>query len=147
MSNLGSGLQGFDLASLAALQAAATQQQMLYGSSGTNGSSSKGSNSTSGGNSAANSMSQLAAMSQAMMMYPTYQALAMAQLMGAAGGGGATASNGSSGGSTGKSGSGSSSNQAAANQMYELQRQAAEQLQRQYLLDMGGLSQSWQGKK
>ena len=143
MSNLGSNLQGFDLASLAALQAAATQQQMLYGSAGTNGSSTKGSSNSSTG--AANSMNQLAAMSQAMMMYPTYQALAMAQLMGG-GGGGSSGANGSSGSSGGKSGGGSS--QAAANQMYELQRQAAEQLQRQYLMDMSGsLSQSWQGKK
>jgi len=144
-------LQGFDLASLAALQAAATQQQLLFGStnsSGGGGGSGKGggggSSSNNSSNSAANSMSQLAAMSQAaMMMYPTYQALAMAQLMGAGGG-----TNGSSGGG-GKSNS-SSSQQSAANQMYELQRQAAEQLQRQYLLDMippGGLAQSWQGGK
>jgi hypothetical protein len=93
----------------------------------------------------ANSMSQFAAMSQAMMMYPTYQALAMAQLMGSGGSGG------SSGGSGGKSGgSQQQQQQSAANQMMELQRQAAEQLQRQYLLDMippGSLSQSWQGKK
>jgi len=93
----------------------------------------------------ANSMSQFAAMSQAMMMYPTYQALAMAQLMGSGGSGG------SSGGSSGKSGgSQQQQQQSAANQMMELQRQAAEQLQRQYLLDMippGSLSQSWQGKK
>jgi hypothetical protein len=94
----------------------------------------------------ANSMSQFAAMSQAMMMYPTYQALAMAQLMGSGGGG----SGGSSGGSGGKSGGSQQQQQSAANQMMELQRQAAEQLQRQYLLDMippGSLSQSWQGKK
>jgi len=145
MSSLGAGgLQGFDLAGLAALQAAATQQQLLFGSAanssggGGGGGGKGGGSSNNSSNSAANSMSQLAAMSQAMMMYPTYQALAMAQLMGASGGGG---SNG-----TGKSGSSSSQ----ANQMYELQRQAAEQLQRQYLLDMippGGLSQSWQGKK
>lgn len=148
MSNLASNLQGFDIASLAALQAAATQQQLLYGGSGaaasSNSNSSKG-NSNSNANSAANSMSQLAAMSQAMMMYPTYQALAMAQLMGAAGGG----TNGSSG-SSGGGGKSSNSSQSAANQMYELQRQAAEQLQRQYLLDMippGSLAQSWQGKK
>jgi len=148
MNNLASSLQGFDLASLAALQAAASQQQqMLYGGGGSGGSSSGGGSSAkSGGNnsSAANSMSQLAAMSQAMMMYPTYQALAMAQLMGATGGG-------SSGGSNSKTGSSNSGNsQSAANQMYELQRQAAEQLQRQYLLDMippGTLNQSWQGKK
>merc|ERR1711892_1461525 len=65
-SQLAQSLQGFDLASLAALQAAATaQQQLLYG-----GSTSSNSNSIS-------NMSQLAAMSQAMMnpmMYP-YQAL------------------------------------------------------------------------
>jgi len=79
------------------------------------------------------------------MMYPTYQALAMAQLMGATAGGSSSAS----GSGSGKSG-GSSSSQSAANQMYELQRQAAEQLQRQYLLDMippGSLNQSWQNKK
>ena len=143
MSNLASSLQGFDLASLAALQAAATQQQLLYGGGGGGGGKGSGG---SNANSAANSMSQLAAMSQAMMMYPTYQALAMAQLMGAQGGGG-----GGGGGSNGSSGGGKSgSSQSAANQMYELQRQAAEQLQRQYLLDMiphSGLSQSWQGKK
>jgi len=144
MSSLGAGsLQGFDLAGLAALQAAATQQQLLFAnnSSGGGGGGKGGGSSNNSSNSAANSMSQLAAMSQAMMMYPTYQALAMAQLMGASGGG----SNGTAG--VGKSSSSSSSQ---ANQMYELQRQAAEQLQRQYLLDMippGSLSQSWQGKK
>ena len=87
-------------------------------------------------------MSQLAAMSQAMMnpmMYP-YQALAMAQLMGAAGGTGGTTQSSSS------SNSKSNGSQSAASQMMEIQRQAAEQLQRQYLLDMippGSMGQSW----
>ena len=102
------------------------------------------------------SMSQLAAMSQAaMMMYP-YQALAMAQLMGAGGSGATGGSTGSSGsGSSGKSSSSASAaaQQSAVNQMYELQRQASEQLQLQYLRDLmpsgGGLPSSWhhQGKK
>merc|ERR1712013_661684 len=130
-SQLASQLQGFDLASLAALQAAAAQQQLLYGSSTSNTSSNSMSN-----------MSQLAAMSQAMMnpmMYP-YQALAMAQLMGAAGGTGGTTQSSSS------SNSKSNGSQSAASQMMEIQRQAAEQLQRQYLLDMippGSMGQSW----
>jgi len=149
-SQLASSLQGFDLASLAALQAAATaQQQLIYGN-GTSGSSS--SNSGRGGGSSSNSntassMSQLAAMSQAMMnpmMYP-YQALAMAQLMGAT----VTSSSSSSGGGSNSSSGKNSQNQSAASQMLEIQRQAAEQLQRQYLLDMippGSLSQSWAKK-
>ncbi len=100
-------------------------------------------------------MSQLAAMSQAaMMMYP-YQALAMAQMMGTGG----TAANGVSTGSSGSGSSGKSSSsasaaaqQSAVNQMYELQRQASEQLQMQYLRDLmpsgAGLPSSWhQGKK
>jgi len=141
-SQLAQSLQGFDLASLAALQAAATaQQQMLYGGS-TSNSTSSGSRSTNSNSNSISSMSQLAAMSQAMMnpmMYP-YQALAMAQLMGAAGGTGATNSSSST------SNSKSNGSQSAASQMMEIQRQAAEQLQRQYLLDMippGTLGQSW----
>merc|ERR1712051_461881 len=92
-----------------------------------------------GSSSAANnatSMSQLAAMSQAMMnpmMYP-YQALAMAQLMGASQGTATSAPTGS--GSSSSSKTNGSSSQSAASQMMEIQRQAAEQLQRQYLLDM-----------
>jgi len=73
------------------------------------------------------------------MMYP-YQALAMAQLMGAAGGTGGTTQSSSS------SNSKSNGSQSAASQMMEIQRQAAEQLQRQYLLDMippGSMGQSW----
>jgi len=174
-------MQGFDLASLAALQAAATQQQLLYGSgtgsggasgggggasvaSGNSSSNNKGGSSggnsgssNNNSNSAANSMSQLAAMSQAMMMYPTYQALAMAQLMGASSANvtNGNAATGSSGKSRENNNSSSSSQQqqqqqSAASQMYELQRQAAEQIQRQYLLDMippASLTQSWQGKK
>lgn len=147
-SQLASSLQGFDLASLAALQAAATAQQHLIYGNGTSGSSSgRNSNSTSttSANSAAvNSMSQLAAMSQAMMnpMMYQYQALAMANLMGATGGSGGSSSTGGSNSSSGKN------NQSAASQMLEIQRQAAEQLQRQYLLDMipGTLSQSWAKK-
>jgi len=105
-----SSLQGYDLSSIAALQAAASaQQQMIYGN-GTSGSgNSRNSSSTStssansaaansmsqlaamsqamtNGNSDATSMSQLAAMSQAMMNPQMYQAMAMAQLMGATGG-------------------------------------------------------------
>jgi len=140
-NQLAQSLQGFDLASLAALQAAATaQQQLLYGGSTTNTTSS-GSRSTNSNSNSISSMSQLAAMSQAMMnpmMYP-YQALAMAQLMGAAGG---TGTNSSSSSSNSKS----NGSQSAASQMMEIQRQAAEQLQRQYLLDMippGSLGQSW----
>lgn len=145
-SQLASSLQGFDLASLAALQAAATAQQHLIYGNGTSGSSSRNSNNTSttsANSAAANSMSQLAAMSQAMMnpmMYP-YQALAMAQLMGAT----QSPSSSSTGGSASSAGK---NNQSAASQMLEIQRQAAEQLQRQYLLDMipGTLSQSWAKK-
>merc|ERR1719189_2464141 len=130
-SQLANSLQGFDLASLAALQAAATaQQQLLYGTQTSTSGSSRSSSSSNN----ATSMSQLAAMSQAMMnpmMYP-YQALAMAQLMGA--------STGSTGTPTSSSSSSSktngSSSQSAASQMMEIQRQSAEQLQRQYLLDM-----------
>lgn len=143
---LASSLQGFDLASLAALQAAATAQQHLIYGNGTSGSSSRNSNSTSttsANSAAANSMSQLAAMSQAMMnpMMYAYQAQAMAQLMGATG----QTSSSSTGGSNSSSGK---NNQSAASQMLEIQRQAAEQLQRQYLLDMipGTLSQSWAKK-
>jgi hypothetical protein len=135
-SQLANSLQGFDLASLAALQAAATaQQQLLYGSQTTTAGS--GSSRSSNSNNAT-SMSQLAAMSQAMMnpmMYP-YQALAMAQLMGA------SQSTGSPGVAPPSSKTNGSSSQSAASQMIEIQRQAAEQLQRQYLLDMippGGL--------
>jgi len=143
-----SGLQGFDLASLAALQAAATaQQQLLYGASGSSsgggassGSSSSNRNtnsSSSSSNSNNASISQLAAMSQAMMnpmMYP-YQALAMAQLMGAAGGTSGSTGSGSGSGTSGSASSSSKSNGSAASQMMDLQRQAAE-LQRQYLMDM-----------
>jgi len=149
MSNMAASMQGFDLNSLAVLQAAAAQQQLMYGSgsgggSGGSGSSSKGGSGSS--NSNANSMSQLAAMSQAMMMYPTYQALAMAQYMaqGPSGGSGG----GGNSGSGKSSGSGSSSQQAAVNQMLELQRQATEQLQLQYLRDMmpsGSMPSSWHG--
>jgi len=141
LSNQLQGLQGFDLASLAALQAAAAQQQLLYGSS-TSNTTSSGSRSTSSSSNSISNMSQLAAMSQAMMnpmMYP-YQALAMAQLMGAAGGTGGTTQSSSS------SNSKSNGSQSAASQMMEIQRQAAEQLQRQYLLDMippGSMGQSW----
>ena len=143
-SQLANQLQGFDLASLAALQAAATaQQQLLYGGSGSSGTGT-GSSSKSGASSGSNSntaslsssMSQLNAMAQAMMnpmMYP-YQALAMAQLMGATGGTGSGTTSSSSANSNSKSNGGSS--QSAASQMMEIQRQAAEQLQRQYLLDM-----------
>ena len=140
-SQLASQLQGFDLASLAALQAAAAQQQLLYGSS-TSNTTSSGSRSTNSSSNSMSNMSQLAAMSQAMMnpmMYP-YQALAMAQLMGAAGGTGGTTQSSSS------SNSKSNGSQSAASQMMEIQRQAAEQLQRQYLLDMippGSMGQSW----
>ena len=132
-SQLASSLQGFDLASLAALQAAATaQQQLLYGSQTSTAQGSSRSNSSSAANNAT-SMSQLAAMSQAMMgMYP-YQALAMAQLMGASQGTGTSTPTGSSSSSSKTNGS---SSQSAASQMMEIQRQAAEQLQRQYLLDM-----------
>jgi hypothetical protein len=135
-SQLASSLQGFDLASLAALQAAATaQQQLLYGSQTSTAQGSSRSNSSSAANNAT-SMSQLAAMSQAMMnpmMYP-YQALAMAQLMGASQGSVTSAPTGS--GSSSSSKTNGSSSQSAASQMMEIQRQAAEQLQRQYLLDM-----------
>ena len=135
-SQLASSLQGFDLASLAALQAAATaQQQLLYGSQTSTAQASSRSNSSSAANNAT-SMSQLAAMSQAMMnpmMYP-YQALAMAQLMGASQGTGTSGSTGSS--SSSSKTNGSSSQSSATAQMMEIQRQAAEQLQRQYLLDM-----------
>merc|ERR1712080_189819 len=146
-SQLASSLQGFDLASLAALQAAATAQQHLIYGNGTSGSgNSRNSNSTSttsANTAAANSMSQLAAMSQAMMnpmVYP-YQALAMAQLMGVTPGS-TPSSTGGNNSSAGKN------NQSAASQMLEIQRQAAEQLQRQYLLDMipGTLSQPWAKK-
>jgi len=134
-SQLASSLQGFDLASLAALQAAATaQQQLLYGSQTSTAQGSSRSNSSSAANNAT-SMSQLAAMSQAMMnpmMYP-YQALAMAQLMGASQG---TATSAPTGSSSSSSKTNGSSSQSAASQMMEIQRQAAEQLQRQYLLDM-----------
>jgi len=156
MSNMAASMQGFDLNSLAVLQAAAAQQQLMYGSgsgSGSGGGSGGGSSSSKGGsgssNSNANSMSQLAAMSQAMMMYPTYQALAMAQYMaqGPSGGGSGSGSGGGSGGKSSGS-SGSNSQQAAVNQMLELQRQATEQLQLQYLRDMmpsGSMPSSWHG--
>ena len=84
------------------------------------------------------------------------ESLAMAQLMGAGGSGATGGSTGSSGsGSSGKSSSSASAaaQQSAVNQMYELQRQASEQLQLQYLRDLmpsgGGLPSSWhhQGKK
>jgi len=141
-SQLAQSLQGFDLASLAALQAAAAQQQLLYGSSTSNTTSSGSRSTNSNSSNSISNMSQLAAMSQAMMnpmMYP-YQALAMAQLMGAAGGTGGTTQSSSS------SNSKSNGSQSAASQMMEIQRQAAEQLQRQYLLDMippGSMGQSW----
>jgi len=149
-SQLAQSLQGFDLASLAALQAAAAQQQLLYGGNGSGGSGSSGGgkgSSSSANNSSSNSLSsmnQLTAMAQAMMnpMLYNYQALAMAQLMGA---GGTTGTGPTSGSSSSNSKSNGSSS--AASQMMELQRQAAEQLQRQYLLDMippGGLG-NWPG--
>ena len=148
-SQLAQSLQGFDLASLAALQAAAAQQQLLYGgnstgSSGTGGKGGGSSSNNSNSNSLSSSMNQLTAMAQAMMnpMLYNYQALAMAQLMGAGGTSGSGATSGSS--SSNSKSNGSSS---AASQMMELQRQAAEQLQRQYLLDMippGGLA-NWPG--
>jgi len=133
------GLQGFDLASIAALQAAMAQQQLLYGGSGSgsSGGSGKGSNSSSGNNS--NSMSSMNQLNQAMaqaammsnpaMLY-NYQALAM--MMGT-GSGASSTTNTSSSSNNSKSQNGS---QSAASQMMELQRQAAEQLQRQYLLEM-----------
>eukprot|EP00094_Tigriopus_californicus_P011514 TCALIF_11119-PA protein Name:"Similar to Gatad2a Transcriptional repressor p66 alpha (Mus musculus)" AED:0.20 eAED:0.20 QI:315/0.5/0.42/0.57/1/0.85/7/0/619 len=78
-------------------------------------------------------------------------ALAVAQAMQAAAGGGSS-NHGPSGSTSNKSsGGGSSSNSSSAtNHMMEMQRQAAEQLHRQYLLDMippGGLPQSWGNKK
>ncbi len=82
------------------------------------------------------------------------QALAMAQTMAALGGGGG---GGSSAGQSSSSKSSSSRSSAAAaeaaaqqqsasQQMMEIQRQAAEQLQRQYLLEMIPPG-SWGGKK
>merc|ERR1719510_907818 len=149
-SQLAQSLQGFDLASLAALQAAAAQQQLLYGGNGSGGSGNSGGGKSSGSNAnnsnsnSLSSMNQLTAMAQAMMnpMLYNYQALAMAQLMWTGGTSGSGATSGSS--SSNSKSNGSSS---AASQMMELQRQAAEQLQRQYLLDMippGGLG-NWPG--
>ena len=150
-SQLAQSLQGFDLASLAALQAAAAQQQLsMYGGNGSGGSGSSGggkgssSNANNSNSNSLSSMNQLNAMAQAMMnpMLYNYQALAMAQLMGAGGTSGSGATSGSS-----SSNSKSNGNSSAASQMMELQRQAAEQLQRQYLLDMippGGLA-NWPG--
>ena len=64
-------------------------------------------------------------------------------------GGGKSSSTSTSGG--GGVGSGSANNNSAAtNQMLEIQRQATEHLQRQYLLDMippGSLAQNWSSKK
>ena len=151
-SQLSNQLQGFDLASLAAIQAA-MQQQMLFGAgqgTGTgsgSGSSGKGSNSSSSNSNSnsLNTMNQLNAMAQAMMnpaaMMYNYQALAM--MMGAGGVTGSTSSTTNSSTSSKSNGS-----QSAASQMMDFTRQAAavEQLQRQYLLDMmpGGLG-SWPG--
>jgi len=131
------GLQGFDLAGLAAIQAAMAQQQLLgsYGS-GSSGSG-KGSNSSSSNSNSMSSMNQLnQAMAQAAMMSNpamlyNYQALAMMMGTGVTGSGASSTTNTSS-----SSNSKSNGSQSAASQMMELQRQAAEQLQRQYLLEM-----------
>lgn len=123
------GLQGVDLASLAAFQAALAQQQQLFG--GMSGGSSSNSSGGGKGSSSKDSMSQLNAMAQAMMnpaaMMYNYQALAMMMGAGVTGSGSTTTTNSSS--------SSSKSNGSSASQLMELQRQA-EALQRQYLMDM-----------
>merc|ERR1712048_1207264 len=104
-------------------------------------------------------MGQLAAINSLMNPMSMYNYQAMAAMMGGGTGNSATSgANSTSGGGGGSSsskaatsnaggGSGSSSS-SATNQMMELQRQA-EQLQRQYMLDMispGSLGQSWSKK-
>jgi len=142
------GLQQLDLASLAAIQAAMTQQQMLFGGGSGSGSGSgggKGSNSSSSNSNNSNSLSSMNQLNQAMaqaammtnpaMLY-NYQALAM--MMGAGGTGAASSAEtrGTTSSSSSNSKSNGSGSGSAASQMMELQRQAAEQLQRQYLLEM-----------
>lgn len=169
---MGMGAYGTDPAaatSMALLQAAAAQQQLLmgYGSNSSSGSTSRSSGGGSSNHSASASSgggggrgsssssssndinSQMAAISQLMGPMYNYQAMAaMAAMMGGSGGSSGSSSGKGSSSSGSGSGSGSSSSNSATNQMLELQRQA-EQLQRQYLLDMippGSLGGSW-GKK
>merc|ERR1719208_522444 len=142
-------LQGVDLASLAAFNQALMQQQQLFGGmTGSSSNSSNNSNSSGGGGKGSSSKDNLNAMNQlnAMMMNPAammynYQALAMMMGAGVTGSGSTSTTNSSSSSSSKTNGSGS-----AASQMMELQRQA-EQLQRQYLLDMtaAGLGSGWPG--
>lgn len=157
--------------SMALLQAAAAQQQLFMGmggsdSQGSGGSSnsrsskSNHSNSSRGGGGSGQSSSsnndmnsQLAAMNQLLNPMNMYNYQAAMAMMAALGGSGASSSSSGGGGSNSSSSGrgasgGSSSSNSATNQMLELQRQA-EQLQRQYLLDMippGSLGQGW-GKK
>ena len=93
---------------------------------------------------------QLAAMMTNPLLY-NYQAMAMAamQQTTVATGKSSSQSGNSGGGNSSSSGSGNN-NSAATNQMLEIQRQATEHLQRQYLLDMippGSLAQNWSNKK
>ena len=93
---------------------------------------------------------QLAAMMTNPLLY-NYQAMAMAamQQTTVAGGGKSSSSSGSGGGGGGGGSSSGNNNSAATNQMLEIQRQATEHLQRQYLLDMippGSLAQNWSKK-
>jgi hypothetical protein len=150
---------------MALLQAAAMQQQLaMTGYGGGSGGSSSGSGGRSGGGSSNHSSSsrsagsasssndlnsQMAAMAALMnpMMYNTYQAAAMAQMLGGSSGSSSSGKSGSGSGS-----SGSSSSNAASNQMMDIQRQITEQMQRQYMLEMispgnnlGG--SSWGSKK
>ena len=90
---------------------------------------------------------QLAAMMTNPLLY-NYQAMAMAAMQQTTAAGGGKSSSSSGGGGGGSSGS-ANNNSAATNQMLEIQRQATEHLQRQYLLDMippGSLAQNWSKK-
>ena len=93
---------------------------------------------------------QLAAMMTNPLLY-NYQAMAMAAMQQTTAAGGGKSSPSSTSGAGGVAGSGSANNNSAAtNQMLEIQRQATEHLQRQYLLDMippGSLAQNWSSKK
>jgi len=123
---------------------------------GASANSATGSNSGGNSSSSASSSSNMAAAAQlaAMMTNPllyNYQAMAMAAMQQSTVATGKSSSQSGNGGGGGNSSSGSSgnNNSAATNQMLEIQRQATEHLQRQYLLDMippGSLAQNWSKK-
>eukprot|EP00096_Caligus_rogercresseyi_P008195 TRINITY_DN2666_c0_g1_i1.p1 TRINITY_DN2666_c0_g1~~TRINITY_DN2666_c0_g1_i1.p1 ORF type:complete len:734 (+),score=318.49 TRINITY_DN2666_c0_g1_i1:261-2462(+) len=142
-SNNAANALGYDLASMSALQAAATQQLLLAGGNGRGGNhpGSSSASSSSAGRGDTHQMTT-AALGQHLMnpLLYNYQALALQAAMQAAAMGN---NNANSNASNNINSSGGRYN-SAANQMLELQQQ----IQRQYLLDMippGSLAQSWGG--